>query len=148
MTAEAKIRTLAGADATLQTFFGTNPFRWFYLQLLPGYLDGTKGMCAQLRRIDTSFLHAQEALVNLNYPRFQLTIRDKDADLVDRAAAAVVDWLSTIDLASDAQFESPATTPRQFPNFVRNLIPGMDPALKPVIYTMVIDWQSWNTGLI
>lgn len=148
MTGEAKIRYLAGADATLQGFFGTNPFRWFHLQLPPGYLQKIPGTCATVQQISTGFLFAQEGRVNLNKPRFQVVVRDANADVVDQAAAAIVEWLSTVDFASNAQFTSPPTTPRQFPNFVRNMRPGLDAALKPPIPTMLVEFQIWNLGLI
>lgn len=149
MTAEAKLRYLASADATLQGFFGTNPFRWWHEQLPPGYvMKPTGATCATVQQIDTMFLYAQEGRVDLNKPRFQITVRDPNADVVDQAAAAIVNWLGTIDLASDAQFNSPPTTPPQTPTFVLDVRPGLDYQLKPPIPTVLIDCKVWNTGII
>lgn len=149
MTAEAKLKVLAGADATLQSFFGSNPFRWFHLQLPPGYVMRPSGAtCATVQQLGTGFLHAQEARADLNRPRFQIVVRDPNADVVDRAAAAIINWLGTVCFTSDADFTSPPTTPRQFPNFVNDLRPGLDYQLKPPIPTQLIDFTIWNRGLI
>ena len=145
MTLETKIRTLAMADASLQAFFGTNPFRWFYLQLPPGFVmqaTGTTSMVVQ--RISTLFLYAQEGLVNLNKPRIQFTIYDPDATVVDAATAAVIAWLGTVNFASNAQFTSPPSDPRQKPNFVVNQRPGLVSLMKTPVPTMALDVRIWN----
>lgn len=139
---------MAGADATLQGFFGTNPFRWFYLQLPPGYIEKVPGTCATVQRVSTQYLHAQEAISKLSKPRFQIVVRDPLPDVAAQAATAIINWLCTVDFASDAQFTSPPTTPRQFPNFVTNVRPGLDAALKPPIPSVMVEFQSWNLGVI
>lgn len=148
MTCETKIRTLASQDAGLQAIFGTSPFRWFHLQLPPGYVDKMPGTCATVQQISVRFMRAQEALVNLNKPRFQIVVRDKNVDVVDQAAAAIVLWLQQVDFASDNEFNSPATPGPQNGNFILDMRPGLDYELKPNVPTMLIDFAVWNKGLI
>lgn len=148
MTGETKLRTLAAEDATLQGFFGTNPFRWFHVQLPPGYVSKMPGTCATVQQISTQFLWSQEARADISRQRFQIIVRDPNVDVVDQAAAAIVDWLGTIDLASDDQFLSPPVTPRQTPNVVLDMRPGLDVQLKPPVPTVLIDFKSWVLDLI
>jgi hypothetical protein len=145
MTAESKIRLLASADATLQGFFGSGPFRWFDRQLPPGYIN--KGTCARIRRISTIFLYEQAGLNRLNQPRFQLDVLDQDPDVVDNAVAAIIAWLGTVCFATEDQFTSPPTTPRQYPNFVLSIRPGLEVALKPPVPVVSIDFRCWNLDL-
>jgi hypothetical protein len=158
MTAATKLRTLASADATLQSYFGTgigtDVFRWFFIQLPPKYftqqspIPPTGGTVATLQPISAQYLYAQEAPVNLTKPRFQLVIRDPNVDTVDSAALAVINWLATVCFANDDQFQSPPITPRQFPNFVVSTRPGLDVQLKPPVPSYMIDFRIWNLGLL
>jgi hypothetical protein len=145
MTAEAKLRYLAAKDSTLQAFFGTNPFRWFHIQLPPGYvMQPTGKTCARVRQVSTSPLYSQSARVALSQVRFQLEILDPDATVVDNAMKAVVSWLDGVCLTSDAEFTSPATTPRQYPTFIVNQFPTVEPAFKPPVPGQLIDFRCWN----
>lgn len=149
MTAETKLRILAGADVTLQSFFGTNPFRWFYIQRPPGYIFQPVGTtCAQVQVLGAEFKYAQEAKLDISLVRFQVMVLDPNADRVDQAAAAIVDFLAGVDLSTDALFTSPPTTPKQFPTFIMNIRPGLEVATKPPIPTKVIDFKAWNKGVI
>lgn len=151
MTAETKLRTLASADATLQSFFGTNPFRWYHIQLPPSALPqaGIPYPCtARVRQVSQVPLYVQEGMNRLNQVRLQIDVLCANVDTVDRATAAIADWLGTIDLASDAQFTSPPTTPTQFPNFVLNIRPGLEVQLKPPVPVTSIDVKVFNLDLI
>lgn len=153
MTAETKIRMLASTDATLQGFFGTGAgadvFRWFHLQLPPGFIIQPTGKtCATVQQIGSQFMYAQEAPVELTKPRFQITIRDPNPNVVNNATLAVMSWLATVCFANDDQFQSPPITPRQHPNFIVSVRPGLDVQLKPPVPTQQIDFRIWNLGLL
>ena len=145
MTAEVKMRTLAKADATLQGIFGTGPFRWFDVQLPPGYID--KGPCARVRRLATTFIYCQEGLNRLNNPRFQLDVLAATPTQAFDAAAAIINWLGTVDFASNDQFMSPPVTPTQCPNFVISQRAGLDYQLDPPVPVVSIDFRIWNVDI-
>jgi hypothetical protein len=150
MTAEVKIRTLAIASATLQTYFGeaSGIFRWFDRQLPPGYIP--RGTCARLRRVSTAFDYAHEtstrrAVSRLNRPLFQIDVLDTDPERARSAAAAITDWLAEVDFSSGAQFASPPTTPKRHPNAVVNQRPGMEPSVSPIpVYVETLDVRIFN----
>lgn len=149
MTCEAKVRALASVDTTLQGYFGTNPFRWFHIQLPPGYIGKSlPGTCARVRQISQVPIYCQEGMNRLNEVRLQIDVLDPDADTVDEATAAICDWLGTVDFASEDQFESPPTVPTQFPNFVLNIRPGLCMELKPPVPLQSIDCKIFNLDLI
>lgn len=148
MTVETKLRTLASQSAILQGFFGTSPFKWFHLQLPPGYIAKLPGTCVTVQQLGISFLHAQEGQVTLNKVRFQLIVRDPNVDVVDQAAAAIVAWLNTVDFTSPDPFDSPPTPGRQNGNFINDMRPSIDFELKPPVPAMLVDFSIWNNGLI
>lgn len=149
MTAESKIRTLASQDATLQSFFGTSPFRWNHLQKSPsGAIPNVSEASADVKQISARYLYAQEAAVSLIQARFQITVRCRNVTTTDAAALAIIEWLGTVCFANNDQFQSPPVTPRQHPNFVLSTQAGMDPQLKTPIYTQLIDFRVWNLGLL
>lgn len=148
MTAEARIRQLAAAEPTFVPFFGANPFRWFHLQLPPSYFrQELTHACARVTQVDAGYLYTQEAQVGLIKPRFQIEVLSPNVDQVDQAIDAIIAWLRTVCFANNDQFTSPPTTPRQFPNFVLNVRPGMEPRLKPPVPTKMVDFKIWNLGL-
>jgi hypothetical protein len=148
MTAETKLRTLAEADPTLQSFFGSNPFRWFHIQLPPGLQPKAGATCARIRQVSQVPIYCQEGQNRLNQVRFQIDVLDPNVDTVDAATAAIAAWLGTVNLCSDAQFQSPAGVPTQFPNFVLNVRPGLEVQLKPPIPVNSIDVKVFNLDLI
>lgn len=140
MTAEVKLRTLAAADASLQAIFGTSPFRWWDSQLV----QGSAFPSCVVRRISTVRMYQLEGLNQMSQPRFQFDIRHPDPETARAAAKAVIAWLSTIDLASNAQFGSPQTTPPQFPCYLLNERTGMDYQLQPPIFVESLDVRVFN----
>lgn len=150
MTAEAKIRSLARQDATLQSFFsGSNgTFRWFDRQLTPGYI--TQGTCVRVLRVSTvrMFTHPTRVatqLVDQQQPRFQIDVLDIDPERARSAAAAIENWLTTVaDFSSGAQFASPVTSPTRHPNFVLNQRAGMEPQTQPPVYVETLDVRIFN----
>jgi len=114
-SAEAKLRVLASGDATLQTFFGVAPFRWFLVREQPGYID--KGTCIRVRRVSAVYTYAQDGILANENVRIQFDVLDMDQERARNALTALEQWLTTVDLMSGAQFASPPSTPPQFPIF-------------------------------
>lgn len=153
MTAEAKIRSLAQQNPTLQSFFGepNGIFRMFDRQLAPGYLKLGKS-CVRVRRISTVKIHSHETKTQRSansqvQPRFQIDVLDFDAERARAAAAAICDWLATVDFSSDAQFASPATTPTRHPNFVLNQRADMEFTTQPPAYVEMLDVRIFDEEL-
>lgn len=154
MTPEIKLRTLAAANATLQGFFGSSPFRWFDIQVPQGQLAA--GTCARLQRVSTARLYAHRSLnpsgsqsassplLNLSFPRFQLDIIDQDTEAARQAAIAVINWLGGISLAQDNWLNSPPTTPPQFPCFLLNQRHGLYPDTQPPLPVVTLDFRAYN----
>ena len=157
MTAERKLRILAQANATLQSFLtGGSPaiFRWFDVQIPQGF--AVQATVVRLQRISTvrsyvhaSFPSAQSAsgnapLLNLALIRFQLDIVDQDTEHSRQVAIAVINWLGTISLVDDDAFGSPVTTPPQFPCFVLNQRAGLYPDTQPPLPVVTIDFRAYN----
>lgn len=143
MTCEVKMRTLAAADTSMQAVFGSGPFRWFDRQLQPGYIQS--GSCVRVRRVSTVRGYSQQGLQSLDQILFQFDVLNLDSEAARTAAAALIAWLGTVNFASDQQFASPVTTPRQFPNFVVNQRAGMEPRTQPPVYVEITDVRIYNT---
>lgn len=147
MRPEAKIRTLAAANTTLQAFFGTPIFRWFDRQLPPGYID--QGTCVRILRVSTArqYSHGtstRRTVSRLAQPRFQIDVLDMDPERASSAATAIADWLAEVDFSSNAQFDSPPTSPTRHPNFVLNQRAGMEPKPDPPVYVEMLDVRIFN----
>lgn len=142
VTAEAKLRTLAAANATMQSIFGTSPFRWFDTQQVPGYISA--GTCVRVLRVSTARSYSMEGIQNLSQPRFQFDVLDYYAETTRQATAALIDWLGTISLAENNQFGSPPTTPPQFPCFVLNQRGGMEPGTTTPVFVQSLDVRIYN----
>jgi len=120
-SAEVKLRTLAIADPNVSAAVGT---RWFDRRLLPGYIN--QGTCVRAFRVSTIRTYSQAGLQNLSQPRFQIDVLDFDADTARSVAATIIDFLGTISLAQNNQFNSPYSTPPQFPTFLLGQRAGME----------------------
>lgn len=151
VSAESKLRLLATQSVSLQAYFGSpaNKFRYFDVNLPQGQI--ASGACMVVRRISTVWTYEQRGLQNLSQPRFQFdilapnTVNGMSDPETGRAAAdAVITWLGTVDLASNAQFGSPVTTPPQFPCFVLNQRSGLFYQLSPPVYVQSIDVRLFN----
>ncbi len=140
MTAETKLRTLAAADTALQAIFGTAPFRWWDT----GLVQKSAFPSVVVRRISTIRQYTHDGLNVMSQPRFQFEVRHPDSETARAAAAAVITFLGTADLASNAQFGSPVTTPRQYPSFVLNQMTRTDSSLLPPVWVEVIDARMFN----
>lgn len=147
MTAEAKIRSLAALDATLQSYFGTGPFRWFDRILAPNYIQ--RGACCRVTRVSTLryYTHGtatQRSVNEIAQPRFQFDVLDYDAERARSAAAAIRDWLDTVDFSSDNQFASPPTSPTRHPNVVLNQFAGLEPQTTKPVYVEILDVRIFD----
>jgi hypothetical protein len=150
MTAEAKIRTLAQQDATLQSFFGgsNGTFRMFDRQLQPNYLK-PGATCCRVRRISTVQIRSHETATQRSdnsqvQPRFQIDVLDFSAETARAAAAAICDWLARVDFSTNDQFDSPVTTPKRHPNFVLNQRADMEFTTQPPAYVETLDVRIFN----
>ncbi len=141
-SAEAKLRTLAAADTTMQSFFGSAPFRWFHIQMPQGYI--TKGSCIRVRRVSAVYTYAQEGITEIEQVRMQLDCLNEDQDAARNALNAVNNFIATVDLMSNAQFASPPTTPTQFPNYRLSERSGIEFQVERQIYVWSADWRIWN----
>lgn len=157
MTAEVKLRSLAMANATLQADLGAPPqqFRWFDTTLPQGLVQ--HGTCVRVLRVSTVWLYAQSlppggspaitppgGLLNLSQPRFQIDVMDIDPEKARAVASDIIAFMATADLASYAQFGSPAVTPRQFPNFLLNQRHGADFQEQPPISIETLDYRVFH----
>lgn len=150
-TAEVKLYELAAANPTLQGIFGTSPFRWYDTQIPQGIITpgSTAAAWAQkpalrILRVSTIFAYEMAGLNPLNQPRFQIDILHPLAETARAAAAAVRDWLGTVDLAGTYQFGSPTTTPPQFPCFVVSQRGGLAYEFEPPVYVQTLDFRVFN----
>jgi hypothetical protein len=156
MTAEVKLRTLAMADATLQADLGAPPrFRWYDTAIPQGVIQ--QGACVRVLRVSTVLLYAHSlppggspvttppgGLLNVTQPRFQIDVMALDPEIARLVAADVIAFMATADLASFAQFSSPALTPRQFPNFLLNQRHGADYQEQPPISIETLDFRVFH----
>jgi hypothetical protein len=150
MRIEAKIRTLAQQSTDLQAIFGepSGIFRFFDRQLAPNYLAIGK-TCARVRVVSTVRDYAHETSTTQGVsrqaqPRVQIDVLDYDAGRAADAAAAIRDWLATVDFSSDAQFASPITSPTRHPNFVLNQRADMFYDVDPPAYVESLDVRIFN----
>jgi hypothetical protein len=148
MTAEAKMRTLAQQDETLQSFFFTGgQVRWFDRQLQPKYIED--GSCVRVTRVSSIPLYSHETRTQrsqnrIEPVRFQIDVLDLDAERARAAATAVIDWLATVDFSSDSQFASPVTSPTRHPNVLLNHRSGMEPKTKAPVWVEILDVRILN----
>lgn len=150
-----KIRTLAAANATMQSRFGVNPFRWSKFPLTQGYIPKKPGDLApgggtssvRYRLISAISDYAMEGPSVLEKCRLQLDIMDLSPETCDRAAFDVEAFLGTINCVSGQQFGSPATTPQNSPVFLSNRREGEDVQPGAIVYVVSIDVQLWNNTL-
>jgi hypothetical protein len=149
VTAEVAMRTLAAVSTSLQTYFGepSGIFRWFDRQLPPGYIS--RGTCARVRRVSTVRLYTKEtgtarSVNRQSQPRFQIDVLDTDPERGRSAAAAICDWLGEVDFSTNAQFDSPPTSPKRHPNAVLNQRAGMEPLPDPPVYVEMLDVRIFH----
>lgn len=150
-----KLRVLAQQNAQLQADLGSAlpppavAFRWFDRQLVPGIVANSLvgGTCVTTRRISTLRQTNSGGIMNLELVRIQIDVYDLDSNIAENVANDVVNFMGTISMCSNNQFNSPVTQPNQAPNFLLNQRQGMvtNPNSKSgPIYTEVLDFRCWN----
>lgn len=142
----AKIRTLAQLDPTLSALFFTPVPRWFKQRLQPGYI--TRGLCVRVKRVSTvyGYTNAPAGLMNLNKPLIQIDVMGLDSTAVQAAAIAVINWMGTVSFASTNDFDSPATTPPNSPNFLVNRQSAEEAQVDPPgpAWVEILDFRVYN----
>jgi hypothetical protein len=149
---ELKLRTMAVQNATLQADLGgSNPatFRWYDRQLLQneiGKLVGN-GACVRVARVSTMRGMNQGGIQNLSWPRIQIDVLDFDAEKARSVANDVIDFMGTINLCTNQQFDSPTTSitsnPSQLLNQRAGMIPNPQSPSGP-IYVESLDFRIAN----
>jgi len=148
MTLIEKLTTLAPQSTTLQSYFGTSPFRMFDRQLAQKYIE--RGPCLTFREVSSVPMYTQYGRINMNQPRVQFDVYvspryTNQASTTARAARdAVISWLGTVSFAETNDFDSPVTTPPHFPNFVLNTRAGMEAQSDPPVYVETVDVRIFN----
>lgn len=150
MTVEEKLTILAPQDATLQSYFGNSPFRFFDRQEPQKLIQ--QGPCLLFEHVsDVLTYNHNVGLIPMTQPRIQFSVMvsfryTNRATHVARAARdAVIAWLNTqVSFAENNNLASPATTPPHFPNFILNKRAGMEPQSDPPVYTEMFDVRIFN----
>ena len=145
-SAEAKLRTLASADATMVADFGSGPFRWFQVQIPQGYIG--KGSCVRVRRVSAVYLYAQEGITQAEQVRLQFDVLDKSQDRARDVLNDLCSFLADVDLMGSAQFASPPSTPTQFANFLLSQRSGIEYQVEVEIFSWSADFRIWNNTSI
>ena len=142
MDIEDKIRALAQTNAGLVALLGAGPFRMFNRQLQPGYIQS--GTCVRFRLVSNPEGYSQQGRQNISQALVQFDVLDLDPVRCRQGRDAMIAWLDNVNLAATNQFDSPATTPRQFPTFITNERSGMDPQIQPPAFVETIDVRFFN----
>ena len=140
-SAEAKLRTLASADATMVADFGSGPFRWFQVQIPQGYIG--KGSCVRVRRVSAVYLYAQEGITQAEQVRLQFDVLDKSQDRARDVLNDLCSFLAGVDLMG-----SPPSTPTQFANFLLSQRSGIEYQVEVEIFSWSADFRIWNNTSI
>lgn len=154
-SAQVKLRTLAQQNAALVTDLGATgplpavPFRWFNRQLQPGEVankvaGGTCVTCTQAGNIRQG---NQSGIGDLEWPRLTLTVYDLDSETARAVAEDIVQFMLTVDLCSNNQFESPVTSIPQNPVTYLGQRDGMIPnpqSPSGPVYAVHTDYRVGN----
>lgn len=136
---EAKLITLASANATLQGIFGTLPFRWFFMRLDQKAIQN--GVCVRLTRVSTVRPSNMGIIGNLSLVRLQIDVMSTDAVAALDAANAVIDFLSTISLCWPTTDQANA---RQNPCFLTDQTTGSIPDPQPEVFYERLTYRIYN----
>jgi len=147
-SAEVKLRTLAQSNAALQATLGTNPFRWYNRRLQQNVVaEVAPGACVRVTRVTTMRELNQGGIMNLTAIRFQVDCLDLDSETARAVANDVIDFMGTINLCTNQQFDSPVTSissnPTRLLNQTARMIPNPSNPNGPV-YVESLDFRVWN----
>lgn len=138
VTCETKLRTLASANAQLQTDLGVSPFRWFDRRLVQG--DLVQGAtCVRIKRVSTVQESNQGGLALLEKVRFQIDVLDFDPEVARAVATDIDTFLAGINLLS-----ATPTNINTSPTYKLNQRADMEFRLKPPAYVETLDYRIWN----
>jgi hypothetical protein len=141
-SAEAKLRTLASADATMQSIFGTGPFRWFFVREPQGYID--QGTVCRVRRVSAVYDYVQNGRIQIEGVRLQFDVLDQSQESARDALTALENFIGTVDLMSGNQFLSPPQPVSQFANFILSERSAVEVQIKQQIYVWSVDYRCLN----
>ena len=141
-SAEAKIRTLAMADATMQSYFGVAPFRWFQVREPQGYIS--QGTCMRVRRVSAVYEYVQNGVLQIEQVRLQFDVLDMSQESARNALTAVEKFLRSVDLMNSNQFNSPPTAGTCFANFLLSERSAVEVQIKQEIYVWSADYRIFN----
>lgn len=141
-SAEAKIRTLAQANTTMQSFFGTAPFRWFYVREAGGYI--ATGTCCRVRRVSAVYQYVQNGRICIEQARLQFDVLDPSQETARNALLALESFMGTVDLMNTNQFNSPPTAGAQFANFTLSERSTIEVQIKQTVYVWSVDYRIFN----
>jgi len=133
-SAEAKIRTLAAANATMQGILGTGPFRWFFVREPQGYIE--QGTICRTRRVSAVYTYAQGGRLCFEQARIQFDVLDQSQETARDALTALEAFLGTVDLMNE--------TPAQYANFLLSERSTIEVQIKQQIYVWSADYRIWN----
>lgn len=130
-SAEVKLRTLAQQNAALVADLGSSTpptFRWFNRQLMQNVVaEVTPGTCVRVTRVSTRRGNNQSGTMNLTAIRFQIDVLDLDSETARDVANDVINFLGTVNLCTNQQFNSPPTSISSNPFDLLNQRAGMIP---------------------
>lgn len=138
MTAEVKLRTLAVANATMQTRFGTSPMRWYDQQVAQNKIDA--GTCVRVRRISKRRIYEQAGANPLSDVLFQFDVIDADPETARAGLKDLVAFLHTVNLGS----ANGAVAATPVPAFVVLTRAGILPHPTAPAYVETADVKFWN----
>jgi hypothetical protein len=146
MTLLQKIRTLAAQDATIQEYcLGSNgTLRWFDTQIPKGYIY--QGTCVTVQQINDVLTYVQPGPLAMDQVRVQVNIWDlNSASAKTLANYLVMAWFPSVSFMSDAQFQSPPTTPPYCANFKLSQRGVIDYSVQPQpAWVETLDFRLFN----
>jgi hypothetical protein len=160
MSPEMKLYTLAALYAPLVALLtATSPpyptsvpaFRWAEKQVTQDWFPPSSVVppneavgAVSVLRVSGLITYIQGGIIPTEQPRFQIECRHPYAETARQIAQVVKNFLGTIDLVTTDNFNSPPTTPQQFPNFVLNERGSMDFQLSPPVHVEILDVRLFN----
>lgn len=141
-SAEAKIRTLAAADATMLSYFGSPLTRWFFVRELGGYVE--HGTCCRVRRAGAIYDYVQNGQIQIEQVRLQFDIVDQSQEVARNALTAVEAFIRSVDLMNPNQFTSPPSAGVQFANFLLSERSSIETQIKQTLYVWSADFRVFN----
>lgn len=132
-----KLLAAASADSGLQALLGTNPFRWWNIQLRQG--SAFPAVVQQI--ISDPQDYAFTGQLPTSFARVQFTLWDTDSERLETLQTALYSFLSGFS-------GSGITGLVAQPNFVMNSRDGLYAQTQPVRYLRIIDAKVFNNSTV